>query len=78
MQAIPTSPEPPRASVRQLFAYPFRIFFLSMALLSVLAIPAWVLQVSGAIQLPLAMPACSGTSTKCCSGSCRPVSPGSC
>ncbi|MBB5320006.1 NnrS family protein [Marinobacter oulmenensis] len=56
MQAIPTSPEPPRASVRQLFAYPFRIFFLSMALLSVLAIPAWVLQVSDAIQLPLAMP----------------------
>lgn len=45
-----------QASARQLFAYPFRIFFLSMAVLAVLAVPAWVLQVSGAIRLPLAMP----------------------
>jgi uncharacterized protein involved in response to NO len=56
MQAIPTTETAGSASIRQLFGYPFRIFFLSMTILAMLAIPVWVLQVSGAIQLPLAMP----------------------
>lgn len=56
MQAIPTTETAGGASVRQLFGYPFRIFFLSMTILAMVAIPVWVLQVSGAIQLPLAMP----------------------
>lgn len=56
MQAISTAGASQSASPAQLFAYPFRIFFLSMALLGMLAIPLWVLQVAGAIQLPLAMP----------------------
>jgi uncharacterized protein involved in response to NO len=45
-----------QASARQLFAYPFRIFFFSMTILAILAVPLWVLQISGAIELPLAMP----------------------
>ncbi|TGN40446.1 NnrS family protein [Marinobacter confluentis] len=45
-----------QANARQLFAYPFRIFFLSMAILAIVAIPLWVLQVTGAIRLPLTMP----------------------
>lgn len=45
-----------QASIRQLFTYPFRIFFLSMTILAILAIPVWVLQVSGALRLPLAIP----------------------
>jgi uncharacterized protein involved in response to NO len=56
MQSIPTSANPGAMSVSQLFAYPFRVFFISLTLLAILAIPAWVLQVSGAIQLPLALP----------------------
>lgn len=56
MQAIPTTEVARGASIRQLFGYPFRIFFLSMTVLAMLAIPVWVLQVSGAIQLPLALP----------------------
>ncbi|WP_404364801.1 NnrS family protein [Marinobacter sp.] len=56
MQAIPTDRPEPSASLSQLFTYPFRIFFLSMTLLGMLAIPLWILQVSGAINLPLAMP----------------------
>ncbi|SHK24672.1 uncharacterized protein involved in response to NO [Marinobacter antarcticus] len=56
MQAIPTSAQADSASVSQLFSYPFRIFFLSMALLALLVIPLWVLQVTGVINLPLAMP----------------------
>ncbi|NMT62149.1 NnrS family protein [Marinobacter orientalis] len=56
MPAIPTTETAGDASVRQLFGYPFRIFFLSMTVLAILAIPVWILQVSGAIQLPLAMP----------------------
>lgn len=56
MQAIPTSAQADSASISQLFAYPFRIFFLSMTLLAVLVIPLWVLQVTGVINLPLAMP----------------------
>jgi uncharacterized protein involved in response to NO len=56
MQAIPTSTSAESASFSQLFGYPFRIFFLSMALLAFLVIPLWVMQVSGVINLPLAMP----------------------
>lgn len=40
----------------QLFAYPFRIFFLSLAVLAVLAIPLWVGTLTGRFSLPLAMP----------------------
>lgn len=56
MQISSTSADHEGASVSQLFAYPFRIFFLSMTVLALIAIPTWVLQVSGAMQLPLAMP----------------------
>lgn len=56
MQAHPTSAEPAGASLSQLFAYPFRIFFLSMTVLAIVAIPLWVLDVSGVLNLPLAMP----------------------
>ncbi|WP_100638250.1 NnrS family protein [Marinobacter salexigens] len=56
MQAIPTSAQSGSASVSQLFGYPFRIFFLSMTVLALLTIPLWVLQVTGVINLPLAMP----------------------
>ena len=57
MQAIPTSPERASASLSQLFSYPFRIFFLSMTVLAIVAIPLWVLEVTGMVQLPLALPA---------------------
>lgn len=40
---------------RQLFAYPFRIFFLSAAVLAVLAIPAWLAMVLAGWQPPLAL-----------------------
>ncbi|MGM0766491.1 MAG: NnrS family protein [Pseudomonadota bacterium] len=56
MQAIPTTEPAAAAGVGQLFSYPFRIFFLSMTVLALLAIPLWVLQVSGVVTLPLAMP----------------------
>ncbi|KEF30484.1 NnrS protein involved in response to NO [Marinobacter nitratireducens] len=56
MQAIPTSAAEQPASISQLFSYPFRIFFLSMSLLGLVVIPIWVLQVSGTINLPLALP----------------------
>ncbi|MBC7183753.1 MAG: NnrS family protein [Marinobacter sp.] len=56
MQAIPTTSQTEAASIRQLFSYPFRIFFLSMTVLALLAIPLWVMQVTGVISLPLALP----------------------
>ena len=56
MKAIPTSGAMESASIRQLFSYPFRIFFLSMSVLALLVIPAWMLQVTGTISLPLALP----------------------
>lgn len=56
MQAMPTPNTTEPASLRQLFSYPFRIFFLSMTLLALLVIPLWVLEVSGAIHMPLALP----------------------
>ncbi|MDN3519453.1 NnrS family protein [Aquisalimonas lutea] len=42
--------------VWQLFSYPFRIFFLSLAVLSVFWIPSWVAVASGPLTLPLALP----------------------
>ncbi|WP_417567616.1 NnrS family protein [Marinobacter sp.] len=56
MQAIPTPRRTEAASISQLFSYPFRIFFLSMAVMALLAIPLWVMQVTGVIDLPLALP----------------------
>lgn len=56
MQAIPTTSQTQAASISQLFSYPFRIFFLSMTVLALLAIPLWVMQVTGVINLPLALP----------------------
>ncbi len=56
MQAIPTTNQTRAASTRQLFSYPFRIFFLSMTVLALTAIPLWVLEVTGTVHLPLAMP----------------------
>lgn len=56
MQATSTPSQTGSASFSQLFGYPFRIFFLSMTLLALLAIPIWVLQVTGVINMPLAMP----------------------
>lgn len=46
-----------RASPGLLFSYPFRIFFLSLAVFGVIYVPLWVAQVYGAIDLPLALPA---------------------
>ncbi|SFR57123.1 uncharacterized protein involved in response to NO [Marinobacter daqiaonensis] len=56
MQATPTSHQETSASMGQLFSYPFRIFFLSMTVLALLAIPLWVMQLTGMTQLPLALP----------------------
>ncbi len=56
MQATPTGNLDQPASIGQLFSSPFRVFFLSMAVLGLISIPLWVLQVSGAINLPLAIP----------------------
>lgn len=55
-QSTPYSEQQRGARPGQLFSYPFRIFFLSLTLLSLVSIPAWVLQVTGTISLPLAMP----------------------
>ncbi|MBI2383413.1 MAG: NnrS family protein [Gammaproteobacteria bacterium] len=49
--AVPTLG--PRLS--SLFAYPFRVFFLSAALLAALAVPAWLLMLLGGGQPPLAL-----------------------
>ncbi|AOY90051.1 short-chain dehydrogenase [Marinobacter salinus] len=56
MQATPKTRQTDAASISQLFSYPFRIFFLSMTVLALLAIPLWVMQVNGIINLPLALP----------------------
>jgi len=39
-----------------LFAYPFRIFFVSVAVFAVLVVPAWVLLVLGVVAMPTALP----------------------
>ena len=54
MQTIAANPAKP--SVRQLFSYPFRIFFLSLTLIAIVFVPLWVLVATGVIQPPLAMP----------------------
>jgi len=56
MQAIPSASKADPASISQLFDYPFRIFFLSMAVLALVTLPLWVMQVNGVISLPVAMP----------------------
>lgn len=56
MQAIPLNTHSQSPSTRQLFAYPFRIFFLSMTVLAMAIVPLWVLIVSGVLSPPLAMP----------------------
>lgn len=48
---------PPRLSPAILFNYPFRIFFLSLAVQAVVIIPLWVATVTGRLELPLALPA---------------------
>lgn len=53
---MPHSAQPPSMHPRHLFAYPFRIFFLSLGLLAVVTIPLWLLMLTGQLQLPLAMP----------------------
>lgn len=40
-----------------LFSYPFRIFFLSLAVWAIVAVLLWVPMVSGKLTLPLALPA---------------------
>lgn len=47
---------PNRLSAKQLFAYPFRIFFVSVALWAIIAIPLWILAFTGRIHLPIALP----------------------
>ncbi|MEQ5833725.1 NnrS family protein [Marinobacter sp. NFXS9] len=44
------------ASPGQLFNYPFRIFFLSVAVMALLWVPLWVAVVTGRLDLPLALP----------------------
>lgn len=41
----------------QLFSYPFRIFFFSVASWALLVVPLWLLQLLAPLQLPLAWPA---------------------
>ncbi|MFO7788569.1 MAG: NnrS family protein [Halospina sp.] len=48
---------PPRLSPVTLFSYPFRIFFLSLAIQAVVSVPLWVGAVTGRLELPLAIPA---------------------
>lgn len=40
----------------QPFAYPFRIFFLSLALWPLVLVPLWLLQIMMVVRLPLALP----------------------
>ena len=54
MQTIAANPAKP--SVRQLFSYPFRIFFLSLTLIAIVFVPLWILVATGVVQPPLAMP----------------------
>ncbi len=48
---------PSRLSPTTLFNYPFRIFFLSLALQAVVLVPLWVGVVTARLDLPLAVPA---------------------
>ncbi|GAA3977991.1 NnrS family protein [Allohahella marinimesophila] len=40
----------------QLFAYPFRIFFLSLGVLALLVVPLWAFMASGQLVMPTALP----------------------
>ena len=40
-------------SMKRLFAYPFRIFFLSAAMMAALVVPWWTASVTGAVPVPL-------------------------
>lgn len=51
-----SSAETSGLSLSQLFSYPFRIFFLSLAVLSVITVPVWIGVVTGVLNLPLALP----------------------
>jgi uncharacterized protein involved in response to NO len=54
---VRTKAEIAPAAAVQLFAYPFRIFFLSAALLAVSLVPVWLLLLLGGFAPPLALPA---------------------
>lgn len=56
MQILSQTAQRQPASLSQLFAHPFRIFFISLMLLALLAVPLWLLVVTGTISLPLALP----------------------
>lgn len=56
MQTLAQTRDENPASFSQLFAYPFRIFFLSLAVVALVAIPLWLLIVTGTLSLPLALP----------------------
>lgn len=47
----------PGRAARQLLTYPFRIFFLSLAVLAVIVIPLWLLAITGYTRVPLGLPA---------------------
>jgi uncharacterized protein involved in response to NO len=53
---VRTESEIAPAGVAQLFAYPFRIFFLSTAVLAVSLVPVWLLVLLGGFTPPLALP----------------------
>lgn len=46
-----------RLSFTILFAYPFRIFFFSAALLAVISVPLWISVITGRLDIPTALPA---------------------
>ena len=56
MQILSQTHETDAASFSQLFAYPFRIFFLSLTVIALVAVPLWVFIVTGKMSLPLAIP----------------------
>ncbi|MGP4844363.1 NnrS family protein [Marinobacter sp. 1Y8] len=55
MSAMP-SEESAQPHLNLLFEYPFRIFFLSLAVLAVVVVPVWVMVVTGHWALPTALP----------------------
>src|SRR5690625_518938 len=52
-QATPSRGE---VGIGHLFAYPFRIFFLSLAVWAVIIVPLWLMTLLTPMQLPLALP----------------------
>lgn len=57
LRASSPGSEPTGGSAATVFAYPFRIFFLSAAGLAVLLVPAWLILLLGGWRWPLALPA---------------------